>query len=147
MATNQNCRVNEWWDQLNWLGQILTRIRCNVCIFRSAIGANATYLEQQAKENPERLVKRAPAGPEIIGAVYIHPSAQVDPSAKVRRKDWKRRGDPSHWHLPFYLFKIGPNVSIGPRVQIGKGVRIKDSIILDNVHIGVSTVDLDVSCV
>ncbi|SAM09130.1 hypothetical protein [Absidia glauca] len=82
----------------------------------SAIGANATYLEQQAKENPDRLVKKVPGGPEILGAVYIHPSAQVDPSAK-----------------------IGPNVSIGPRVQIGKGVRIKDSIILDNVHIGIAS--------
>lgn len=29
-------------------------------------------------------------------------------------------------------------MSIGPRVTIGKGVRIKDSIILDNVQIGVS---------
>lgn len=36
------------------------------------------------------------------------------------------------------IWKIGPNVSIGPRVTIGKGVRIKDSIILDNVQIGVS---------
>jgi mannose-1-phosphate guanylyltransferase len=54
-------------------------------------------------------------GPEIIGAVYIHPSAHVDPTAK-----------------------IGPNVSIGPRAVIGKGVRVKDSIILDNVTIGVS---------
>ncbi len=33
--------------------------------------------------------------------------------------------------------QIGPNVSIGPRVHIMQGVRVKDSIILDNVHIGV----------
>ncbi|KAI9308191.1 nucleotide-diphospho-sugar transferase [Cunninghamella echinulata] len=79
----------------------------------SAVGANATYLEQQAKENPDRLAKKNPNGPEILGAVYIHPSAQIDPTAK-----------------------IGPNVSIGPRVHIGKGVRIKDAIILDNVQIG-----------
>ncbi|KAI8081511.1 nucleotide-diphospho-sugar transferase [Halteromyces radiatus] len=79
----------------------------------SAIAANATYLEQQAKENPDRLVNKSANGPEIIGAVYIHPSAQVDPTAK-----------------------IGPNVSIGPRVHIGKGVRIKDAIILDSVQIG-----------
>ncbi|CAO3626907.1 unnamed protein product [Cunninghamella blakesleeana] len=79
----------------------------------SAVGANALYLEQQAKENPDRLAKKNPNGPEILGAVYIHPSAQIDPSAK-----------------------IGPNVSIGPRVHVGKGVRIKDAIILDNVQIG-----------
>ncbi|SAL95921.1 hypothetical protein [Absidia glauca] len=82
----------------------------------SAIAANATYLEQQAKENPDRLTKKSPNGPEIIGAVYIHPSAQVDPSAK-----------------------IGPNVSIGPRVHVGKGVRIKDAIILDSVQIGTAS--------
>ncbi|KAL0074549.1 nucleotide-diphospho-sugar transferase [Phycomyces blakesleeanus] len=79
----------------------------------SAIPANAAYLEQCARENPSRLAHNKPDGPEIIGAVYIHPSAQVDPTAK-----------------------IGPNVSIGSRVHIGKGVRIKDSIILDNVQIG-----------
>lgn len=61
------------------------------------------------------MAKNKPDGPEIIGAVYIHPSAQVDATAK-----------------------IGPNVSIGHRVNIGKGVRVKDSIILDNVTIGVS---------
>ncbi|KAG1057499.1 hypothetical protein G6F46_003666 [Rhizopus delemar] len=79
----------------------------------SAIAANALYLEAAARENSDRLAKNTPGGPEIIGAVYIHPSAQVDPTAK-----------------------IGPNVSIGPRVHIMQGVRIKDSIILDNVHIG-----------
>lgn len=51
--------------------------------YRSAVGANATYLEQQAKENPDRLAKKNPNGPEILGAVYIHPSAQIDPTAKV----------------------------------------------------------------
>ncbi|GAA5812226.1 hypothetical protein MFLAVUS_005676 [Mucor flavus] len=79
----------------------------------SAISANAAYLQLQQSENSSRLAKNKPDGPEIIGAVYIHPSAQVDATAK-----------------------IGPNVSIGPRVNIGKGVRVKDSIILDNVTIG-----------
>lgn len=51
--------------------------------YRSAIPANAAYLEQQAEEHPEKLAQRQSGGPEIIGAVYIHPSAHVDPSAKV----------------------------------------------------------------
>jgi mannose-1-phosphate guanylyltransferase len=37
-----------------------------------------------------------PGGPEILGAVYIHPSAQVDPSAKVGKKDGKGLNDFSH---------------------------------------------------
>ncbi|CAO0798790.1 unnamed protein product [Mucor circinelloides] len=79
----------------------------------SAISANALYLEAEAREGSDRLAKNTPGGPEIIGAVYIHPSAHVDPTAK-----------------------IGPNVSIGPRVNIMAGVRVKDTILLDNVHIG-----------
>ncbi|KAI7904568.1 nucleotide-diphospho-sugar transferase [Cokeromyces recurvatus] len=81
----------------------------------SAILANALYLEAEAREGSERLAKNnnSDGGPEIIGSVYIHPSAHVDPTAK-----------------------LGPNVSIGPRVNIMAGVRIKDSILLDNVHVG-----------
>lgn len=87
----------------------------NENLYRSAISANAAYLQLQQSEKSSRLATNKLDGPEIIGAVYIHPSAQVDTTAK-----------------------IGPNVSIGPRVVIGKGVRVKDSIILDNVTIGVS---------
>ncbi|OZJ06253.1 hypothetical protein BZG36_00796 [Bifiguratus adelaidae] len=79
----------------------------------SSVPANAAYLEQLLKKDPSYLTAPSANGPEIVGAVYIHPSAQVDPKAK-----------------------IGPNVSIGPRAVIGKGVRIRDSIILDNAHIG-----------
>ncbi|CEP09605.1 hypothetical protein [Parasitella parasitica] len=79
----------------------------------SAISANALYLEAEAREGSDRLAKNTSGGPEIIGAVYIHPSAHVDPTAK-----------------------IGPNVSIGPRVKIMAGVRVKDTILLDSVHIG-----------
>lgn len=50
---------------------------------RSAISANALYLEAEAREGSDRLAKNTPGGPEIIGAVYIHPSAHVDPTAKV----------------------------------------------------------------
>ncbi|CAB4434384.1 unnamed protein product [Rhizophagus irregularis] len=78
----------------------------------SAVPANALYLEQYLKTNPDRLLKNEQGGPTIVGCVYKHPTAFVDPSAK-----------------------IGPNVTIGPRVVVGKGVRIKDSIILDNVEI------------
>jgi hypothetical protein len=40
-------------------------------------------LEQLLQTNPERLAKNTPGGPEIVGAVYIHPTAQIDPQAKV----------------------------------------------------------------
>lgn len=56
---------------------------------RSAISANALYLEAEAREGSDRLAKNTPGGPEIIGAVYIHPSAHVDPTAKVMyRIEW-----------------------------------------------------------
>lgn len=51
----------------------------------SSIPANAAYLEQMAKDCPEKLAQQKPDGPEIIGAVYIHPSAHVDPTAKVSK--------------------------------------------------------------
>ena len=38
------------------------------------------------KESPEKLAQSKPEGPEIIGAVYIHPSAHVDPTSKVHQK-------------------------------------------------------------
>ncbi|CAG8445862.1 14603_t:CDS:2 [Ambispora leptoticha] len=80
----------------------------------SAVPANALYLEQYSKTSPDRLAKNNidGKGPEIVGHVYIHPTATVDPRSK-----------------------IGPNVTIGPRAFIGKGVRIRDSIILDNAEI------------
>lgn len=49
----------------------------------SAISANAAYLELQQSQQSDRLAQNKPEGPEIKGAVYIHPSAQVDPTAKV----------------------------------------------------------------
>ncbi|KAF3437802.1 hypothetical protein FNV43_RR20558 [Rhamnella rubrinervis] len=48
----------------------------------------------------------------IVGDVYIHPSAKVHPSAK-----------------------IGPNVSISANARIGAGVRLISCIILDDVEI------------
>ncbi|KAJ1648128.1 hypothetical protein J3B02_001805 [Coemansia erecta] len=78
----------------------------------SAVPANALYLQKALKENTSFLAAPNPEGPEIVGAVYIHPSAQVHPTAR-----------------------IGPNVSIHARAIVGPGVRINDSIVLDNVHI------------
>ncbi|KAG9292846.1 hypothetical protein G9A89_016208 [Geosiphon pyriformis] len=79
----------------------------------SAVPVNTLYLQQYAQTDPNRLAKNNPdVGPEIVGNVYIHPTAIVDPRSK-----------------------IGPNVTIGPRAIIGKGVRIKHSIILDNAEI------------
>ena len=49
-------------------------------------------------------------GPEIVGDVYIHPTATVHPEAK-----------------------IGPNVAIGSHCIIGPGARVRESIILDGV--------------
>lgn len=49
----------------------------------SAISANAAYLELQLHDNDSRLATNEEGGPEIIGAVYIHPSAQIDPTSKV----------------------------------------------------------------
>ncbi|KAJ1958385.1 hypothetical protein EC988_000332 [Linderina pennispora] len=78
----------------------------------SAVPANALYLQKALKETPELLAKQTDGGPEITGAVYIHPTAQVHPTAR-----------------------LGPNVSIHARVVVGPGVRINDGIVLDNVHI------------
>jgi len=58
----------------------------------SAVPANALYLEQYAQTFPERLAKSESGGPQIVGAVYIHPTAVVDPRAKVcsaHTYDWK----------------------------------------------------------
>ncbi|KAJ2372285.1 hypothetical protein IW150_004192 [Coemansia sp. RSA 2607] len=78
----------------------------------SAVPANALYLQKALSENRSFLAESKQDGPEIVGAVYIHPSAQVHPTAR-----------------------IGPNVSIHARAVIGPGVRVDDSIILDNVQI------------
>lgn len=63
---------------------------------RSAISANALYLEAEAREGSDRLAKNIPGGPEIIGAVYIHPSAHVDPTAKVRMHGFYQLN--CYWH-------------------------------------------------
>jgi len=47
---------------------------------------------------------------QIVGLVFIHPTAEIHSEAK-----------------------IGPNVTIGAHTKIGEGARIINSIILDDV--------------
>lgn len=83
----------------------------------SAIYANRQYLieyrrNKSSTDNPTQKDAKLCISPwecQIIGDVYIHPSALVDSSAV-----------------------IGPNVSIMENCRIGPGVRIKESIILQN---------------
>lgn len=91
------------------------------------MAASSAYLEHFAKTSPELLTPASPIrrpsmpsppsgqdeGPEIVGAVYIHPSATVHPTAK-----------------------IGPNVAIGPSAVVEQGARVKDSVLLDGVQVG-----------
>ncbi|KAI8994526.1 nucleotide-diphospho-sugar transferase [Pilobolus umbonatus] len=71
LTENNNLYVhitNKFWRQIKTAG--------------SAVSANKLYLEAAAQEKSNRLAKPSPGGPEIIGAVYIHPSANIDSSAK-----------------------------------------------------------------
>lgn len=96
---------------------------CQVKTAASAIYANKQYLEQYRKSFTSSPGEQAPGGDltlaneqsrecQILGNVYIHPTAKVDASSV-----------------------IGPNVSIMENCLIGPGVRIKDSIILQNAVI------------
>ncbi len=53
--------------------------------FRSAIYANRVYLELYKKNHSTRLAKNGNGLPKIIGNVFIHPAATVDPTATVKR--------------------------------------------------------------
>ena len=84
-----------------------------------AIYASRFYLHTYSVSYPEMLfpasdtlVPASDRGPCIIGNVWIHASAKVDPSA----------------HL-------GPNVSIGANVSVGAGVRVRESIVLDGARL------------
>ncbi|CAL2029317.1 unnamed protein product [Caenorhabditis brenneri] len=87
--------TTRWWSQTKTAAAVLY--------------ANRHYLRLYKKRYAARLCKN---GAQIIGDVFIDPSATVHPTAK-----------------------IGPNVSIGPNAVIGKGVRIKESIILPEANI------------
>uniref|UniRef100_A0A0N5B003 NTP_transferase domain-containing protein n=1 Tax=Syphacia muris TaxID=451379 RepID=A0A0N5B003_9BILA len=83
-------KTTQWWSQTKTAAAVLY--------------ANRHYLRLYRKSNPSRLCEdRA----EIVGDVYIDPTAQIHPTAK-----------------------IGPNVSIGPNARIGLGVRVRESIVL-----------------
>jgi mannose-1-phosphate guanylyltransferase len=62
-------RTTDFWKQIKTSG--------------SAIAANAAYLQLYQSTNKGKLAMDKPGGPEIIGPVFIHPSSQVDPTAKV----------------------------------------------------------------
>ena len=78
----------------------------------ATVSANRLYLESYGINDPQLLASNASTGPKIIAPVFIHPSAQVDPSAV-----------------------LGPNVTIDANCVIGEGVRIKESVILPGVRI------------
>lgn len=86
-------KTDRFWSQIKSAG--------------SAIYASRLYLNQYHKTHPERLATIKDGGPNIIGNVYVHLTANIDPSAV-----------------------LGPNVSIGTGVTIGAGVRVRESIIL-----------------
>lgn len=70
LATTGKGRVfqtTRWWSQLKTAG--------------SAIYANRHYLQLYAVTSPERLARSE--GPQIIGNVFVHPSAKVDSTAVV----------------------------------------------------------------
>jgi mannose-1-phosphate guanylyltransferase len=75
-----------------------------------AVFANEQFMNWYAKSDPNFVHKTANF--EICGNIIVHPSAQIDATAK-----------------------LGPNVYIGPNVKIGGGARVHNSIILDNVVI------------
>ncbi|GMR53154.1 hypothetical protein PMAYCL1PPCAC_23349, partial [Pristionchus mayeri] len=82
--------TKRWWSQTKTAAAVLYANRAYLRLYRTRYAARLRV-----------------AGAQIVGDVFIDPSAEVDPTAK-----------------------IGPNVSIGPNAKIGKGVRIKESIIL-----------------
>ncbi|KAL2623692.1 hypothetical protein R1flu_003897 [Riccia fluitans] len=84
----------DFWEQIKTPGMSL---RCS-----------SLYLEEYRRTSPDLLAK----GDNIIGDVFIHPSARIHPSAK-----------------------IGPNVSISANARIGPGARLIGCIILDDVEI------------
>jgi len=82
----------------------------------SAVSASDFYLGNWRKNDAENLAN----GKNIIGDVFIHPSAKVDENAV-----------------------IGPNVAIGPRAKIEKGTRIRNAIVLDDVTIQEHSIVID----
>lgn len=62
-------KENFWWSPIKTPG--------------SALYANRNYLALYRKLYTELLATSKPEGPRIIGDVYIHPTATIDPTATV----------------------------------------------------------------
>lgn len=93
--------TQEWWSPVKTAA--------------SAIYANRHYLNLYQSKGRDRLVNpdaNGNNGPRIVGNVFVHDTAVVDPSAV-----------------------IGPNVSIGAHCTIGQGVRIRESIVLERCQV------------
>ena len=81
----------------------------------SAVSASEIYLNSWRTHHLTQLS----TGENISGDVYIHPTAKVDPNAK-----------------------LGPNVTVGANAKIEKGTRIRNAIILDDVHVDGNTLSI-----
>lgn len=103
----------------------------------SAIYANRHYLALYKQKQPDRLASMSNGSCNIIGDVYIHPSATVHPTSTVRKLKCSAIFCTLAHALisSFNFLQLGPNVSIGPNTVIGPGVRIRESIILANANI------------
>ena len=64
-------RTDRWWSQIKTAG--------------SAIYANRHYLAFTAKEKPQLLANNETVEPKTIGNVYIHPTANIHPTAVVSK--------------------------------------------------------------
>ena len=51
--------------------------------FSATLYANRHYLKIFRNSHPERLTVSSSGGPRVIGDVFIHPTAVVDPTAVV----------------------------------------------------------------
>ncbi|WZN60909.1 mannose-1-phosphate guanyltransferase [Chloropicon roscoffensis] len=86
-----------FWEQLKQPGSSLKFSR----LYLSVMGSDLALARARLK-----------GGPEVVGNVYIHPTAEVHPTAK-----------------------IGPNVAIEAGAVISQGARVKDCIVLNDVQV------------
>lgn len=90
---------------------------CQIKSAASAVSASAIYLHGWREGKGSGSLE---SGENIIGDVYIDPSAKVHPNAL-----------------------LGPNVAIGPKAIVEKGTRIRNAIILDDVVIQEHSIIMD----
>lgn len=69
------------WEMIQCKLYLSRTVIC--CHFRAAIYANRHYLALYQNWHKERLAKNGELKPQIIGDVYIHPTADVHPTAVV----------------------------------------------------------------